>query len=128
MENYHGEAKQWEERTVENDTRMLRTFLLVLLSSNRQTFYLKICCFLYRSSFSYRLLQTVTGLASHLIRKVKNGHGLKMAHLNSEFPSPPDSNTGVGIGRIVYKGFSLISHGFPYFLCNSCVRRRCIRQ
>jgi hypothetical protein len=50
-----------------------------------------------------------------IIRK-KIGHGLTIAHLNCEFLSPSDSNTGVGIGRIVCKDFSLISLGFPHFL------------
>ena len=85
---------------------MLRTFLLVLLSSNRQTFYLNICCFLYRSSFSSWFLQTFAGLDCHMIIRKKIGHGLTMAHLNCEFLIPSDSNPPLGIERVVCKGFS----------------------
>ena len=46
----------------------------------------KVCGFLYRSFFSSRLFQTVTGLDCHMIIKKRTGHGLTMAHLNCEFP------------------------------------------
>ena len=98
-------TEQWEDRPAKNDTGMLGNYLSCS-SLIREKFYCKVCCFLYRSSFSSWFPQTVAGLDFHMIIRKKIGHGLTIAHLNCEFLRALQTLTLVWeLGGLCAKGF-----------------------